>query len=1133
MNGVLGAVGALFVSLLAGGTFEKVLLVVLIVVALIAVVILAWLVLKLLVVLAKGIVRAGTGASARVRARRDRRAAQRDAELPRVRVGWAKGGRPSLRRAIRDARRIGGRTAPWAIVVCGEGAPEIERAIGMTSAAGAEVRLGASERLVLVDASAATERTLRRLVRRMPWRRPFDALLVVAAHGTVAPQAAHRAAIAARAAGVNAALHVVLPGEFGPGAACLVAPGEPRVRDLVPRLEGDLARAWLADEARRGIGELRDDLEGSLRALRDRAPGCLDLAALVAGGGPLPGAIAATAGRTVPDRTGPRAMQGAIAVLVAGIALAAVGVPAAIEDADRLESLVMAAEGQRIGPLAGSLLTPDPARTARVARVAIELSRAGSSTWTRPTGRWVPGASAVRELAAHLLVAYAGLPLGTELERRMVTLLESAGDLETWVDGAVRADRLLAGWNALLAGTGDVELPELFEAAFGRREGGWPHDLVPAFTQTGAAAALLQLGVPDEAKLEAAARAGLEASVNEEARRRYLAGPVLAGARRAADAAATHAERHTALARTRAALKEPDAAWLVEPEDRLRHVEILPVLGRALGLGMVDADWIARAEADLSRARRRAREDALRITGPTLGTVLERNATNARLGLSGAARSWLEVMDRIEAARIGAGPGERGGQVRREPSGPVTLDAERVRRAYGRIGRYEAVEARVPPAVPPALSESTLARARERLAATLAREVRGALVALPDPTGAGVAPAPGRELVGAIATARRIADWLEEHGWSRAARDARGAAGRAVESHLRLGIDAVKALDPIRIDVARPRAESERVRERLARATDSVRELHLRYAAPLLPLVDGAPGEASRRWRTLVRALDAYERGDPRSTLAGLETVLDAFAADPAGTCADPRLPPAPPGYLGRVVRRTRTGLEEACRDRGRRELLAARDRVLATFGEALARSWPYSGDPASPDAPREAVNRYVGALEMAPELAALDARLVPELEHERALWMTDEEGSACIGFRIEWRARPEDDENAHHLISIELEGTSREGDGLAWRYGTPVALRLKLARHSPYRFAGGTEGTSLEHVERFGGSAALLRMLDSLAARGWSVRVPLVDATGGTGELRLSVRVFHPGGTPLELPAFASLGRGFPGRRI
>lgn len=81
--------------------------------------------------------------------------AEREAALPRVGVGWSGEGRPDLRRAIREARRIGGESAPWAVVVCGDESPELEREIGMTPAPGAEVRLSASERIVLVDASGA------------------------------------------------------------------------------------------------------------------------------------------------------------------------------------------------------------------------------------------------------------------------------------------------------------------------------------------------------------------------------------------------------------------------------------------------------------------------------------------------------------------------------------------------------------------------------------------------------------------------------------------------------------------------------------------------------------------------------------------------------------------------------------------------------------------------------------------------------------------------------------------------------------------------------------------------------------------------------------------------------------------
>ena len=1136
MSDALAAMAALGASLLAGGTIEKVLLVVLILVGLVVLVLVVWLACKLLVLLAKGLLRAGAGVVGRARERRDRRNAEREVALPPVRAGWMHEGRPSLRRAIREAGRIGGRAAPWAIVVCGEGAADLEREMGMTPASGAEVRLNASERLVLVDAAGASDRTLRRLVRRLPWRRPFDAVLVLAADGTVPPQATHRAAIAARGAGLTAALHVVLPGRFGPGAACIAAPGAGAAHELVSSLEAELARAWLGGAEREGIGSVAGRLGGeldlALRALRDRTPECLDLASLVAGAGRLPETIAAAAGRTVPGRGGPFAMQGAAAVLAAGIGLAAAGIPAAIEDADRLGSLVMAAEEQRIDRLASASLTPDPARTGSVARIAIELAEAGESTWTRPAGRWLPGARAVREVAAYLLVGYVGRPLGAEIERRATSLLAPAGSLDTWVDNAARSDRLVAEWNALLAGAGVAGVAGLLDAAFGPVAEGWPDGLGAALEESGAAAALENRDAVDHARVRTAARAGLLASAGEEAKRRYLAGPILAGARVAADPTATHAERHAALDRTREALKDPAAAWLVEPEDRLRHAEILPVLARALGLAIVDAGWVAMAEAELSRSRRQARTDALRIAEPTLGTVLERGGTDGRLRLSSPALVWLELMDRIEAARIAIGPTGRPPPRGRVLSGPLTLDAERVRKAEDRIERYEEVEARVPPLLPPVLAESTLEHARERLAASLAEEVRGALEPRSEPSPLGALPAPTRELEHAIATMRRIGDWLRDHGWLQAGREAREAADRTVESHLRLGMDALRAADPIRIDLGRPGADPERTRERLARSVESIRELHRKFAAPLLAFPEEAPGAAARSWRTLVRALEAYERGDVRSGLGGLESVLDAYAADPRGTCADPGLPPAPPGYLGQVVRRTRAELHDACRQLERQELLAARDRVLAAFAGSLVRSWPYSGDPASPDAPREAVDRYVSALEAAPDLGALDARYVPELERERALWTTDEGGSVCIALELEWRARPEDDVNAQHLIEIELEGMKREEGGYTWRYGTPVTLRLKLARNSPYRFASGAEGTSLEHVERFEGSAALLRLLDSFAVRGWTLRASLVDTAGQAAELRLSVRASRRGGAPLELPAFASLGRGFAERR-
>ena len=826
-------------------------------------------------------------------------------------------------------------------------------------------------------------------------------------------------------------------------------------------------------------------------------------------------------------------MQGAAALLVAGIGLGAAGGLDAARDAERLTSLMKVAEGQRIERLARADLVPDPARAEAVARLAIDLAEAGGSTWTRPAGRWLPGAGALRTLAADLLVGYVGRPLGTQVERRAAALLASAADIETWTERAARADRLLGGWTALLAGAGEADVGGLLDVVFGAPPGGWPVGVGAALERTGAARTLERLEVVDRGRLREAAREGLLGSARAAARRRYVEGPVLAGARIAADPGASRAERHAALERTREALGQPSSAWLVESKDRPEHTEILPVLARALGLPLVESEWVARAGADLSRARRQAREDALHIAGPRLGPVLERGGGGTRLRLSSAAEAWLEVLDRIEAARLGPGPQDGVGRPGRPGrAGPLTLDAERVRRAGARIERYEGLAARVPPALPPALAAATLAGARERLAARLAQDIEGALAPLSAPGAPGVPPPPDRELVYAIETARKVGAWLDDHGWSAAGGMARAAADRTIESHLRLGLDAVLAADPIRIEIGRRGADPERARARLAGSAEAIRGLQRSYAEPLLALAVDARGEAARSWRSLARALDAWERGDVRSGIGGLASLLDAWAADPAGACADPRFPPAPPGYLGQVVRRTRSDFEAACRRLGHQERLAARDRVLAGFGPVLARSWPWSGDPASPDAPKEAVDRYVSVLGAAPDLSELDARYVPELERERALWATSDEGDTCIELGIEWRARPPEDENAHHLIAIEIEGTERRDGAHGWRYGTPVTLRLKLARNSPYRFAAGAGGGSLEHVERFEGSASLLRMLDSLARRGWRVEAPLVDEAGNEATLRLSVRAFRPGGGPLELPAFAALGRGLAERK-
>ena len=644
MSETFAAIASLGAALLGGGTFEKVLLVILVVAVLVVLVLVVWLVCKLVWLLVRGLGGKAAGAVARVKERRIRREAERADALAPVRTGWMEDGRPSLRRALREARGIGGDTAPWAVVVSGEGSVRLERDLGLAPAPAAEVRVSASERLVLVDAANATERTLRRLARRLPWRRPFDALVVLAPDGAVAPRAAHRAALVARGSGFTAALHLVLPGagegegqggdRGTPGAARIVAPGRGGARDLLAALEADVARAWLGAAGAAGVashagGEgggrdavravartLGSELEEAVRALRDRAPDCLDLTGLAAGAGRIPESIAATAGRTRPDRRGPLPMQGAAALLVLGLGLGAAGALDAVRDAERLAKLMQAVEGQRIERLARTGLVPDPVRTGVLAGLAVDLAGAGESTWTRPAGPWLPGARALRTLAADLLVGYVGRPLGTEVERRAAALLAPAADIETWTGRAARADRLLGGWNALLAGAEEADAGGLLDTAFGAPSGGWPSGVGAALERTGAARTLERLAVVGRGRLREAARAGLLGSARAEARRRYLDGPVLAGARVAADPpplarSATRPSRARAT-RSGGRRRRGSSRRRTGPSTP-RSSPCSPA--RSGSPSSRATGWRGRGPA-LSRARRQAREDAVRIAGP-------------------------------------------------------------------------------------------------------------------------------------------------------------------------------------------------------------------------------------------------------------------------------------------------------------------------------------------------------------------------------------------------------------------------------------------------------------------------------------------------------------------------------------
>ena len=196
--------------LLAGGVFEIVLLVVLVVIALILVIIAIWIAWKLLILVGKASLWL---AGALVGVTQRRSAARREARLvapPEVATGWNSSPRISLRKALAEARRMTGPEALRVLVVAGDGVGDLCRSAGLIPPGPGTIGVAAGDDFILIDATRAPEKALRRLARALPWNRPVDAVAAIVDSESIPAATLTRTASFARATGMRLALHLVL-----------------------------------------------------------------------------------------------------------------------------------------------------------------------------------------------------------------------------------------------------------------------------------------------------------------------------------------------------------------------------------------------------------------------------------------------------------------------------------------------------------------------------------------------------------------------------------------------------------------------------------------------------------------------------------------------------------------------------------------------------------------------------------------------------------------------------------------------------------------------------------------------------------------------------------------------------------
>ena len=1133
MSDLFTRMGEFGARLLAGGTLEIVLLIVLIVVAVILLIVAIWILWKLLVLLGKALLAGYRVGDGMVRKRSADRRAERLAAPPTVATPWSSGSRISLSRAVREARRTAGPDALILVVVAGESVSDLCRGLGVPPPPVADIGITAARDTILIDATRADNRKLRVLALALPWQRAIDGMVSVIGASGIPEETLARASTFARAAGLRATLHFAYAGPDNSAVWRVVDFSNRSGDDICAQLAQDAARFWLAGGARDGLRELTGTRLRELAATLDRAlatapTSTVDIASLNLGGAGLRAAVAQTAARTRPATApGPATWLG-LGGAALGFFLAVLTMVSGVEDSADLRSTVSLASREASTPWLTRDIEalPGGARVRRVAGISARLAGFSEFSALTPLASLVPNRDAPARLGGELLTAYVLRPLGAALDRRTRHNLTPDADPEAWLDNAQQAEEWLTAWEGLADDPREVDLRRLLADAFGGSESDWPEGLDIALTRTDVQPPPAAEGL-DVDTLTALARDNFIVTMQRWAESVYANGPVAVAARRAVDRSAGWKTQHRALSELRTALQDPGQIWLTAAEDRPDYGFELRVLGRALGLALIGETTALEAKAAVSRIRIDARQAAEHFILPEVGPLMTRSSTGTQgggggpsLALTPEARGWLSFLDRVASAGFADLP--RPGT--RAIVGPVTIDPAAVAAVNDKLRAFERFGANLPADLPPAVAQDLLLEVASELVIGVAASIDAAL----RPAVAAGMTADGNRLLRA-ATALdgldEIETWLRQRRAAPEADRVLAARSRVAENVLAVGEQILAGEDPLGLHLD-PSADANALVRRFDRGVVRLRRLYDQFGAPYAEVGLLGGKAPAFRWREIRDDLDGYERGDANSALSGLEGMARAFAEDPSAACASPMAghAAARDDYIADALARFRNQVDDACAELAARQAREAYAALEDYFARSVAWMWPYSHDPNAPELPGSTLGEFVARLHDArAAIEDFDEALALLFRRHVDFWELDEDGAAAVlRFRAEWRARPGEEQFAEHVIEFAFDGVDRdESDLYTWRYGTPAALRLRLAKHSPYRFVSPADTSGLELVVGGHGNGSILRIFEGLTGGHFEVLAELVDDSGARVPLRATARISNAAGAPLTVPRF------------
>ena len=1120
--------------LLAGGVFELVVFVILVILAIVVAIVAIWLAWKLLVLLAKGLLWLVKTTFALGRERGAARRERRLGALPRVATGWASRSRIPLRSALAQARRTAGENALRIVVVANEGSfGDLCAGLGAVAPAPATFGIAARDGLVLVDASQASLADLRTLGRSLPWSRALDAAAVVVRDESVPADALVRTGAFARACGLELALHVVVSSPSRAPVWALFGRARPDGRSLCDALLRDASRWWLGGGSREGLEQLVGARSRELASELDRAIGAVPspsvrFASLALGGAGLAAAVSQSTSLTRPARTTAVSSRVLYAACVGFVALSVYTAMALLHRSLDLHSAVETAEREASTTwvLTDVDTVPNPARVYRVVRSAMRLSEMSGFLPLAPLAALLPDARAPRDLGAALFEAYLLRPLAAALAEKIEADLVPVEDARAWLVRARRAGEWLVAWDGLADEPEQVDLSRLLADAFGDQVSAWPDRPERALRLSLATVPAPEDGGLDVAYLSTLVRDRFVETMSLWAHGVYTNGPVTAAAEVVADERADWHRRYRALIALRQSLSDSAQRWITAAKDTSDYRYESWIYGRSVGMAVLGTGATVEAKAAVSAIRITAREAATTFTAPGLGPILVRSSAGASggaqssLALSPPTSAWLSLLEgfqRLGVAELPPPPDIL-------PHGALTLDVPDVLRARRRLRGFDRLVSDIPRGLPFDAFAATVAEVEaEVLPGTLNAVERAArpfdrsayeerlTVAL-------------SELETGIEALDEIATWFSEHDASAESDALLAIRSRVALTVLGAGADVLETRDPLAIHFDAG-ADRQAMVRRFERGVSALERIYEQYAKSNAAVAASAGEFLALEWTQIGRDLEGYRSGDPVSAISALSGMVRAYSENPVDACAAERSTHAGvrDDYVARAFARyvaDRARVCHALRLAGTRRVY---DALVSYYETHLVSLWPYTASPDAPEVGAAELSTFVERVRAGTDaLSQIEGRYSALFAETAGFWNVESDPLA-VEFRLEWRARRAEELNARHIIGFAVEGPEPDEDGVyTWRYGSPFAVRLRLAKDSPLRFADATDASGLERRVAYPGNGALIRALSSLDPLGmWSFSGFLVDAASARHDLRISARFEHRGGAALRAPAF------------